>query len=229
MEFDTKSHYNTRASDWDNDVFKLVPHLDDMLQALVASIPFDVSSSIEVMDLGCGTGLLTERVLEIFPNAVVTCVDISENMLKSAELKLHPYSQTVEFVLSDFYDFEFNRKYDLVVSSLALHHLKTDQDKVMFYKKIYDALNPKGAFRNLDTVLGSTEHLNAVYMEKWTEFLRLKGASEDFIQNEFIPNIKEEDHPAKLIDHLKWMSEVGFTDIDVVWKYFNFAVYGAVK
>jgi hypothetical protein len=26
-----------------------------------------------------------------------------------------------------------------------------------------------------------------------------------------------------------WMSEIGFADADVIWKYYNFAVYGGVK
>lgn len=40
---------------------------------------------------------------------------------------------------------------------------------------------------------------------------------------------EEEDRPAKLIEQLNWLAEIGFTDVDVIWKYYNFAVYGGLK
>jgi hypothetical protein len=36
-------------------------------------------------------------------------------------------------------------------------------------------------------------------------------------------------HLAKLIDQLKWLAEIGFDDVDVLWKQYNFAVYGGAK
>ena len=53
------------------------------------------------------------------------------------------------------------------MSSLALHHLETDDDKLGFYEKVYAALNPGGMFINIDVVLGGDENLQSVYMEKW--------------------------------------------------------------
>jgi tRNA (cmo5U34)-methyltransferase len=31
------------------------------------------------------------------------------------------------------------------------------------------------------------------------------------------------------MDHLKWLKKVGFKDVDVIWKYYNFGVYGGIK
>ena len=31
------------------------------------------------------------------------------------------------------------------------------------------------------------------------------------------------------VGHLQWMKDAGFVDIDVLWKYFNFAVYGGTR
>jgi tRNA (cmo5U34)-methyltransferase len=31
------------------------------------------------------------------------------------------------------------------------------------------------------------------------------------------------------MDQLAWLAEIGFSEVDVVWKYFNFAVYGGRK
>ncbi|MCK5707915.1 MAG: hypothetical protein KAI43_09695 [Candidatus Aureabacteria bacterium] len=47
---------------------------------------------------------------------------------------------------------------------------------------------------------------------------------EEEIQSKWNP--KEEDRPAKLIDQLNWLSNIGFSDVDVILKYYNFAVFG---
>jgi len=49
------------------------------------------------------------------------------------------------------------------------------------------------------------------------------------IEGKWIPKYQDEDHPAKLTDHLAWMVEIGFADVDVIWKYFSLAVFGGIK
>ena len=56
-----------------------------------------------------------------------------------------------------------------------------------------------------------------------------KSLSADEIEGKWIPKYYEEDRPAKLIDQLAWMAQIGFADVDVLWKYYNFAVYGGVR
>jgi tRNA (cmo5U34)-methyltransferase len=40
---------------------------------------------------------------------------------------------------------------------------------------------------------------------------------------------REENHPAPPSSHFAWMREAGFHEIDVVWKYYNFAVWTGRK
>ena len=56
-----------------------------------------------------------------------------------------------------------------------------------------------------------------------------RNISDDEIEDKWIPKYHSEDHPAKLVDQLRWMEQIGFVDVDVLWKYYNFAVYGGVK
>jgi tRNA (cmo5U34)-methyltransferase len=56
-----------------------------------------------------------------------------------------------------------------------------------------------------------------------------KIVSKDEILNYWIPKYKEEDRPAKLMDQLKWLEDIGFKSVDVIWKYYNFSVYGGIK
>jgi tRNA (cmo5U34)-methyltransferase len=108
-----------------------------------------------------------------------------------------------------------------------LHHLITDEDKKLFYIKIYNSLNENGIFFNLDVVLGSNAYLQEYYMKAWKKYLR-KGYSKNEVE-EIIKQYYYEDSPAKLMDQIKWLENIGFKNVDVVRKYYNFAIYGGTK
>ncbi|MGM0508647.1 MAG: class I SAM-dependent methyltransferase, partial [Fusobacteriota bacterium] len=220
-----KDHFQEEAKEFDEIIQRLIPYYDEMIEALVSAIPFEKDRPIEVIDLGCGTGTILKRVKEEFPNAKLSAVDISENMIEMTRGKLDKYND-VNYQVGDFYDMAFSKKYDVVLSSLALHHLITDEDKKRFYEKIFKTLNNGGVFYNADVVLGSNQDIQDLYMKKWIEYMK-KSCSIDEIEGKWLKKYKKEDRPAKLMSHLKWLDETGFEDVDVIWKYYNYSVYGA--
>ena len=222
-----KKHFEEEAKEFDEIILRLVPFYEEMINALVLAIPFEKSNPIKVIDIGCGTGTIARKIKEKFPNSIITCLDFAENMIEMARIKMQEY-EDITYVVDDFCDFKFDRKYDVVVSSLALHHLATDEDKKQFYTKVFDNLCKGGVFYNADVVLGSNEYLDEVYMSKWKEFMSQNVSLEE-IENKWIPKYKEEDRPAKLTDHLKWLEDIGFSEVDVIWKYYKGAVYGGKK
>ena len=116
----------------------------------------------------------------------------------------------------------------MAISSLALHHLVCDDDKIKFYRKIYNCLAPGGVFYNVDVVLGASAPLQARYMEQWREYMLLQVPVEE-IEQKWLPQHYDEDHPASLMSQLAWLQAIGFVEVDFLWKYNNFAVYGGRK
>lgn len=222
-----KDHFENEADRYDEIIVKLIPNYRQMVDASVSAIPFDNAQPLQVLDLGCGTGTVSKAILDTFPNARFTIVDIAPNMLKIAGNKIGSGAVS-QSVCADFYELDLQQKYDAVVSSLALHHLVTDEDKRVFYRKIYSMLKPGGIFLNADVVLAANEQLQAMYMEKWIAFMN-RSCSMDEINGTWLETYRREDRPAKLPDQIKWLEEIGFTDVDIVWKYFNFAVYGGTR
>lgn len=222
-----KAHFEEEAAEFDELILKLIPHYHEMIDALISAIPFNKTDSIKVMDLGCGTGTITHLLKDRFQNAHVTCLDLAENMLEMAKIKLDNYSN-INYITGDFYNFKFQEKYDLILSSLAIHHLCSGEDKREFYKKIYQALNPEGIFLNADVVLGSNNYLQELYLDKWREFLKQSFSTKE-IEEKWVPTADKEDNPSKLIDQLEWLGEIGFKDVDIIWKYYGGAVYGGKK
>jgi tRNA (cmo5U34)-methyltransferase len=119
-----KKHFEEEASEFDNIILKLVPYYTQMIDALVSAIPSKNSDSISIIDLGCGTGYVSMNIKERFPNSNLTCLDFAENMIAKAKFRLRKYNN-VNFYLEDITKFDFDKKYNAIVSSLALHHLET--------------------------------------------------------------------------------------------------------
>lgn len=221
-----KDHFEEEAEVFDELIRTLIPSYEDMVDSMVLALPFHQKERINILDLGCGTGNISLKLKERFPNARITCVDMAENMIKMAKYKLASYND-VEFIIADVRDLDFEDDFDAVVSSLALHHLQHPEKKP-FYHRIKRFLKRGGVFYNADNILGSSPHLNQLYMDKWIEFM-LKSHTKEEIDSVWLPKHREEDFPAPLMDHIHWMEEVGFEEVDVVWKSHMFGVYGGKK
>lgn len=218
-----KEHFEEEAEEFDNTILKLIPLYREMIDSMISTIPFDSSKEFKVLDLGCGTGNVSQAVKEKFPNAKISCIDIAKNMIEMAKIKLAGYSG-IDYYTGDFSEFDFENHYDVVVSSLALHHVKTDADKKKLYSRIFGVLLEGGIFLNSDVVLGSNEILNKIYRDKWIEFM-LQNVPKKEIEEKWLPKQMEEDFPAPLTQHIKWLNETGFESCDIVWKYYGLAVY----
>lgn len=222
-----KEHFENEAKYFDGLILKLIPHYGEMLNALINSVNFNKKKSIKMLDLGCGTGNVSLKMLDRFPKAEILCIDLSQKMLDIARNKLSKY-KNVSFEVGNIADFEFKNTYDVVLSSLAVHHLKTDEDKSNFYKMIFKILNKNGIFANADEILGENKYLQNINMNVWTEYMK-QNFSERDVSEKWLKAYESEDRPSKLMKQLEWMKNSGFKDVDVIWKYYNFAVFSGIK
>lgn len=222
-----QEHFDSEAQHYDNLILTLIPYYNKMTDVLIEGLPFNEKEDLNILDLGCGTGNISQKIKKRFSTAHITCVDLSENMINIAKNKLSDYSNIV-YKLADFQNVSLDDNYDAVVSSLAMHHLETDSDKKNLYVKIFNSLSDGGVFYNADVVLGSSDYLQDMYIQKWKEFMALNHSQED-IENKWMPTHRAEDNPSKMSDHIKWLDEAGFKKVDVLWKYYNYGVYGGVK
>jgi tRNA (cmo5U34)-methyltransferase len=112
---EVKRHFESEARDFDHIIMTLIPDYARMLETLIAALPFERTEVIHAIDLGCGTGTLARAILDTFPNAFVTCVDVAENMIAMAQSKLGHHVH-VKYIVADFEAFEFEENYDAVIS-----------------------------------------------------------------------------------------------------------------
>jgi len=80
-----KSHFEAEDEEFDKIILKLIPHYAEMINALVLSISFIKDEQINIIDLGCGTGTVAQKIKNAFLNSKISCLDIAENMIKLAQ------------------------------------------------------------------------------------------------------------------------------------------------
>ncbi len=148
----------------------------------------------KILDLGAGTGLELIHVFELYPNASVTVIDISENMLK--KLSKRDFADQVKMICGDFFEIDFGDNYDAVISTSALHHFKPEE-KIILYQKILKCLKGNGLFLNCDKVSFSQEE---------------QDYSMDELENN-IDDYKHIDTPLTVENEISILEQVGFMNI----------------
>jgi len=96
-----------------------------------------------ILDVGCGTGALMRRMVERFPAAELTGVDVSPNMVAQARERL-PKGLNVNFVEGPAEKLPFeDGQFDLVVTTICFHHW---QSRVKGIAEVRRVLAPGGQF-----------------------------------------------------------------------------------
>jgi len=179
-----------------------------------------------ILDIGAGTGLLSALLLEKYPASEITLLDISEKMLAVAKERFKG-RKNVFFQVGDYSQVELGGCYDLICSSLSIHHLDSG-DKRRLFGRIYQSLSLGGIFVNADQAEGETPYFNERCRGYWDDFLRT-GPLTLTEQTEILKRRDTLDKNEKLSVQLAWLREAGFSDVDVIYKNRTFIVTVARK
>jgi tRNA (cmo5U34)-methyltransferase len=212
---------------YDEWVKQALPSYDEIFSIATALIPFPTDALLDVLDLGAGTGLFSHHVLELYPRARFVLYDVASRMLEVARHRFQGCLGQFEFVVDDYRNLGNLGKFDVVISSLSIHHLP-DSEKQDLFSRVYVALRDNGIFINVDQIKGSTPYLEQLYWTNWLKMVRRRGAAEDKIRDS-IQRRTAYDQDALLTDQLFWLREAGFADVDCVYKNYFVGVFLAMK
>lgn len=198
---------------------KFIPCFDDFygVTASIASFKTDMPS---ILDVGAGTGLLSEFLMKKYPKAFFTLIDLSDKMLEMAKERFKGH-HNVKYIINDYTKYNFIEKYDMLISALSIHHLD-DKVKKDFYQKCYTLLKPGGIIINADQVHGETAYVEELNKRIWFDSIESSGLTKEEIQSGY-ERIKL-DKEARLDQQLSWLKDAGFTDVSCMYKYYHFAV-----
>lgn len=220
----------------------IVPDREVQFDVIASLIPIS-EQPFTVLDLGCGDGLLAERLLERFPTCTVHGVDESLELLQRAQQRLARFGERFEPQQADLASDAWHlpdSPVEAVVSALALHHLDSAQKQTLF-EAVYQMLAPGGPFIIADLVEPAQQMGWRLAADAWDEAVReralaLDGSTEAFERfrrerwntyRHFDPH--DRDQPSQLRDQLTWLGHAGFADLDVHWMRAGHAVFSGWK
>ena len=151
-----KRDFDSAAATWDENPGR-VKMAHDVARAVIETI--QPGPAMDVLDFGCGTGLLT---LALQPHVrTITAVDSSQGMLDVLDTKIR--AQKIANVRTRRVDLEkgdtLTGQFDLVVSSMTFHHIR---DTGMLLDRMAEILKPAGriAIADLDSDEGKFHDTN---------------------------------------------------------------------
>ena len=195
-----------------------------------------VAEGKRVLDLGCGDGILIHELLGIDDSISATLIDGSEDMLNRARERLAGFPN-ICFLRASFQELLTTSiplpNFDLVVSSLAIHHLASSEKKSLF-GFIHSHLVHGGYFVNIDIVRSPAEALEMWYIELWRQWMIEKetGLNPGSSCEGVIQSCQEKAHYSRLdtlSDQLNALDDIGYVDVDCFYKHGIFTVYGGRK
>jgi tRNA (cmo5U34)-methyltransferase len=213
------------ASEYDVSRRRLIPCYD-LLYATAADLAAHSINvpSPTILDLGAGTGLLSEFVMQKIGSASLCLLDESPDMLAKAQQRLAQYKPRV--FIQTMTEPLPAETFHAVISSLAIHHL-TDENKRDLFKRIHQSLTPGGVFINAEQILGVDKWQQELYEKMHLDGARALGSDEDEIRGAI--ERMSYDKCATLSDQISWLKEIGFQHADSFFHSFRFAVYAGWK
>lgn len=216
--------FDKASAQYDEQRKKLIPCFDDLYGIAIENMSLSTASP-GILDLGAGTGLFSKMVLNKFPNAEIELIDIAEKMLEVAKERFNE-NNNVSIKVQDYVSLQPETKYDAIISSLSIHHLK-DEDKIILYDNIYKWLKPGGLFINVDQVLAPTSYFEELYSNQWRNKVDNSGLDKETIKAAY-ERVKL-DKRTPLTTQLTWLEEAGFKHVDCLYKYYDFVVFWCCK
>jgi tRNA (cmo5U34)-methyltransferase len=199
--------------------------LELIAEAAAATTPH----ATRLLDVGCGAGNYTLKLLEALPRLQVTLIDLSRPMLDRAEQRIAAAgAASIRTIQQDVRDTDLGQHtFDVIVGAAVLHHLRSDDEWRAVFEKLYRALSPGGSLWIFDCVEPDMPWLRDQVWRRWAAYLEaLKGPA---YRDEVLAYVEREDTPRPLMYQLDLLRAVGFSVVDVLHKHACFAAFGGVK
>jgi len=159
------AHLGIDLADYDARIRTFIPDYEEMLDAAASLVR---PTSRRLVDLGTGTGALAARCLARARRARLVGVDVDPAMASVARRRLGPRAS---FVVGDFARVALPRG-DTIVSSFALHHVRTRPAKRRLYARLRRALARGGQLIVVDCQPAADRRLASDQRDAWRRNLR---------------------------------------------------------
>jgi len=208
------AHLGIELAEYDARIRTFIPHYEEMLDVAASAVPRNART---IVDLGTGTGALGRRCLDRVPRARLVGIDADADVLAIAAERLGPRA---EFIVGRFARTAIPRC-DAIVTSLALHHIRTRAAKLSLYQRARASIRAGGRLVSVDCYPARNPALAAVQHEAWHRHLR--STYDGRTTAALFRAWARDDHYVPLETEMAIMTDAGF-QVEVLWRQDAFAV-----
>ncbi|GAA0242206.1 class I SAM-dependent methyltransferase [Cryptosporangium japonicum] len=235
---------------WDDQQEAYVAHREQRFTVMLETIRLHLGTEVRVLDLACGPGALSDRVLAALPGSTVVAVDYDPMLLEIARSAL-PAARAqvldVDLVAVDWDNAVGDRRFDAVVSSTALHWLSPAQ-LLGVYTTAARLVRPGGLLLNADHLPGLPAAFQAVaerhdaqtreagFAAGALDYRAWHDLAYDRPELAALRELREKrfaDRPPQprspLDFHLAALRTAGFAEATTVWQYLDDFVVAALR
>lgn len=213
----------------------IIPKYREAHDILVSLLDFEPDRELRIVDLGCGFGDLTRRLVEAFPRAVVFGIDNHSDILERARLKLKESLDQIVLYQRDLNNDAWSHEIQqlhAVVSSFTLDYLSLDRHRRII-KEAYDLLEISGRWVSCEFYRSEDERVNRIFHDLEVSFIKT-ALKEGRVTREQIDqlgksSILRQPHYICTVEEKKaWLENIGFK-VEIPWRFLNLAIVSGIR
>src|ERR1700677_3077181 len=169
-----------------------------------------------LLDLGCGAGNFTLRVLQEISPLDCHLVDLSLPMLERAKQRIQATGvRSISVYQTDLREANFpDASVDCILAGAVLHHLRDEADWAETFSRLHRWLKPGGRLYVADLAIFDDP---AIQQMMWNRFGRhLESIEGPDYREKVFAYIEKEDSPRSLSFQWELLRKVGFSRVDVL-------------
>lgn len=239
MNVDIAARYSVNVEE--DRIFRMAaPHYDEAQETIVTAIQnhFGNSSatSLNMLEIGCGTGLTSELILRADRRISLSALDNVESIVEQARHRFADKQESkVRFLHADAFEYLQKQEescLDAVLSALALHNCPGEYRKKV-YAEIFRVLKPGGLFINVDKYASDdkVEHQAALdWQLKQFDVFDTEGRSD--LKKRWTEHYYADENPEVILyesEYVRDLQALGFRNVRRVYRYQMEASYIAEK
>ena len=215
------------ASVFDDMLNRSVPFYTENLNLQIDILKDFLKNGDKIVDLGSSTGtFLIELAKKSNKKLNLIGIDNSKAMIKRAKNKAKAFGVDITFIEEDFLQYDFSQS-KAVIANYTIQFIRPLKREKLI-KKIYDSLEKEGIFLMSEKLITENKKLNKIMIDIYYNYKKKMGYSEfeiaqkrEALENVLIPYTMEE--------NIEMLKNVGFNEVEVIFRWNNFATFIAFK
>jgi len=214
------------ANVFDDMLNRSVPFYKENLNLQINILKKFLKENDKVIDLGSSTGTFLIELSKKIKNLNLLGIDNSPAMVQKAKLKAKAFGSNAKFIEADFLEYDLSNSKAIIANYTIQFVRPLKREKLI--QKIYNSLKNDGIFLMSEKLITENKKLNKIMIDLYYDFKKEMGYSEYEIaqKREALENVLI---PYTMNENLQMLQNAGFKDVEIIFRWNNFATFIAFK